>query len=123
MKKTHVEGIFYQEQKLNYNFLIDVRNFYDQIINDSITRYNELLRLTTGKSEDYTTGCLIDYDYYINNHNIIAVDLSHQAVLDSDPKEIQQIEFIYKIGRDLTAQILIVLEKEKETVLEFSRET
>ena len=49
----------------DYNVLIDGRNFYDQNINNSITRYNELLKLTTGKSEDYTTGCLIDYDWYI----------------------------------------------------------
>ena len=48
----------------DYNVLIDGRNFYDQNINDSITRYNESLKLTTGKSEDYTTGCLIDYDWY-----------------------------------------------------------
>ena len=48
----------------DYNVSID-GNFYDQNINNSITRYNELLKLTTGKSEDYTTGCLIDYDWYI----------------------------------------------------------
>ena len=37
----------------DYNVLIDGRNFYDQNINDSITRYNEFLKLTTGKSEDH----------------------------------------------------------------------
>ena len=36
----------------DYNRLIDGRNFYDQNISDKITRYNELIRLTTGKSED-----------------------------------------------------------------------
>ena len=45
----------------DYNVLIDGINFYDQNINESITRYNEILKLTTGKSEDHTTGCLIDY--------------------------------------------------------------
>ena len=107
----------------DYNVLIDDRNYYDQNINDSIRRYNELLKLTTGKSEDYTTDCLIDYDYYIKDYNIVAVDLSHQAVLGSDPKAIQQIEFIYKIGQNLTAQFLTLLEKEKKTVLEFSKVT
>ena len=29
-----------------YNILIDDRNFYDQNLNDSITRYNEFLKLT-----------------------------------------------------------------------------
>ena len=101
----------------DYNVLIDGRNFYDQNINDSITRYNELLKLTTGKSEDYTTGCLIDYDYYVKDWRIVVVNLSHQSVLDSDPKAIQQIGFIYKLENNANAQILTILEKEKETVL------
>ena len=107
----------------DYNVLIDGRNFYDQNINNSITRHNELLKLTTGKSEDYTTGCLTDYDWYIKDFNIDAVDLSHQAVLDSDPKAIQEIEFIYKLTNGTEQQILPVLEKEKETILEFSKGT
>ena len=93
----------------DYNVLIDERSFDDQNINDSITRYNELLKLTTGKSEDYTTGCLIDHDYYINDYNIAAVDLSHQAILNLDPKSIQA-------GQHLRAQILTVLEFSKGTV-------
>ena len=32
--------------------------------------------MTTGSSEDYSTGCLLDYDYYIKDFNIAAVDLS-----------------------------------------------
>ena len=105
----------------NYNFLMDGRNFYDQNINSSITRYNELLKLTTGKLEDYATGCLIDYDWYIKDFNIVAVDLSHQAVLHSNPKATQQI--IYKLTNGTEAQILTVLEKEKETILEISKGT
>ena len=55
--------------------------------------------------------------------NIVAVDLSHQSILDSDPKAIQQIEFVYKITNGAEAQILTVLEKEKEAILEFSKGT
>ena len=47
--------------------------------------------MTTGKSEDYGTGCLLDYDYYLKDFNIVGIDLSHQTVLDSDPKINQQI--------------------------------
>ena len=53
--------------------------------------------MTTGRSEDYSTGCLLDYDYNIKDFNIVGVDLSHQAVLDSDPKINQQVEFVYKL--------------------------
>ena len=63
-------------------------NFYDQNINDRITRYNELLKLTAGKGEDYTTGSLINYDYCIKDRNIVVVNLSKQTTLDSDPTAI-----------------------------------
>ena len=46
----------------DYNVLIDGRNFYDQDVNSSIVRYNELLKMTTGRLEDYSTVCLLDYD-------------------------------------------------------------
>ena len=52
--------------------------------------------MTAGRSEDYSTRCLLDYDYYLKDFNIVGIDLSHQAVLDSDPKVNQQIEFVYK---------------------------
>ena len=52
-------------------------------------------------------------------------DLSKQKVLDSNPIANQQIEFIYKLDNSTNpaniAQILAVLEKEKETNLEFSK--
>ena len=100
------------------NVLIDGRNFYDQNINSSIVRYNELLKMATGRSEDYSTGCLLDYDYYIKDFNIVGIDLSHQAVLDSDPKINQQIEFVYKLelgNAVINYHLLTVLKKEKQT--------
>ena len=98
--------------------LIDGRNFYDQNINSSIVRYNELLKMTTGRSEDYSTGCLLDYDYYVKDFNIAGIDLSHQAVLDSDPKINQQIKFVYKLelgNAVINYDLLTVLKKEKQT--------
>ena len=108
------------------NALIDGRNFYDQNVSSSIFRYNELLKMTTRRSEDYSTGCLLDYDYYIKDFSIVGIDLSHQAVLDSDPKINQQIEFVYTLpsgNADINYNLLTVLEKEKQTVLKFSEGT
>ena len=59
----------------DYNVLIDVRNFYDQNVNSSIVRYNELLKMTTGRSEDCSTGCLLGCDHYLKNFNIVGIDL------------------------------------------------
>ena len=75
----------------NYNVLIDGRNFHDQPINDLIKLYHEIRKLSTGYSDDYTTGCLLDYAYFKDNYRLIAVDLSKQKALDADPRAIQQI--------------------------------
>ena len=53
----------------NYNVLIDDRNFYDQSINDSIKQYDEIRKTATGQGEDYTTGCLLDYQYFKDHYN------------------------------------------------------
>ena len=82
--------------------------------------------MTTGRSEDHSTGCFLDYDYYIKDFNIVKIDLSHQVVLDSNPKINQQIEFVYKLPSGNAAinhDLLSVLEKEKQTVLKFSEGT
>ena len=45
----------------NYNIEIDVRNVYDEAINDSIKQYNEIRKISLGQGDDYTTGCLLDF--------------------------------------------------------------
>ena len=62
----------------NYNVLIDGRNFYDQPINDSVKQYDEIRKTATGQGDDYTTGFLLDYQYFKDHYNLIAVDLSEQ---------------------------------------------
>ena len=52
----------------SYNVLFDGRNFYDQPINDSIRKYDEIRKITTGKGDNYATGCLLDYEYFKNNY-------------------------------------------------------
>ena len=52
----------------NYNVLIDGRNFYNQPINDQIKKYDEIRKITTGKGDDYTTGCLLDHQYFKDHH-------------------------------------------------------
>ena len=96
----------------SYNVLIDSRNFYDQPINDSIRKYDEIRKITTGKGDNYATGCLLDYDYFKKNYQLIAVDLSKQRELDADPRAIQQ--FIKFIGMLKTrSNVFTILKKIK----------
>ena len=62
----------------NCNVIINGKNFYDQPIDSDIKRYEEIRKPTTGQSEDYTTGYLLDYDYVKNHYKLIAVNLSRQ---------------------------------------------
>ena len=71
------------------------KNFYDQPIISDTKWYEEVRKLTTGRlCEDYTTGCLLDYEYIENHYRLIAFDLIREKELDVDRKAIQQIEFV-----------------------------
>ena len=104
-----------------YNVIIDGRNFYDNPIESDIEKYRELKKVMIGKGEDYTTGSLLDFNYFDKHYKLVAVDLSKQKELDADPRVIQQIEFKYMLGTNST--IYWVVEKSKETILEFYKGT
>ena len=60
------------------------------------------------------------------NYRLIAADLSKQKALDADPRVIQQIIFTGKIKAAVANTRVIIyyiLEKSKETILEFSKGT
>ena len=104
-----------------YNVIMDGRNFYDDIIENNIEKYRELKKVMIGNGEDYTTGSLLDYNHFNKHYKLVAVDLSKQKELDADPTAIQQIEFKYMVGTNST--IYWVLEKSKETILQFYKGT
>ena len=56
----------------------------------NITNYNVLI---DGR-DDYTTGCLLVYQYFKDHYQLIAVNLSEQKELDADSRAIQQIDFM-----------------------------
>ena len=51
----------------NYNVLIDGRYFYDQPINDWTKQYHEVRKVSTREGDDYTTWCLLGYEYFKDN--------------------------------------------------------
>ena len=104
-----------------YNVIIDGRSFYDNPMESDIEKYRESKKVMIGKGEDYTTGSLLDFNYFDKHYKLVAVDLSKQKELNADPRAIQQIEFKYMLGTNST--IYWVLEKSKETILEFYKGT
>ena len=101
-----------------------VETFMIQPINNSIKQYDEDRKISTGQGDDYTTGCLLDYSYFRKKYRLIAADVSKQKALDTDSRAIQQTIFTGKIKATVANRrvvIFYVLEKSKETILEFSK--
>ena len=66
---------------------------------------------------------MLDFAYFEKSYRLIAADLSKQKALDADSRAIEQIIFTGKIKAteaDTRAMIYYILEKSKETMLQFS---
>ena len=100
--------------------MIDGKNLFDQPINSMSKAYENIRKIATGKGDDYTTGCLLDYPYFKENYKMIAIDLSRQ---NADPRAIQQINFTANLDRAGNTTIFFIIEEAKETIFEFSQGT
>ena len=71
------------------------------------------------KNNDYTTGNLLDYEYFKDHYKLIAIDLSKQIELENlDLK--QQINFIGRLEEN-NAKMFFIIEKKEETTFDFSQ--
>ena len=77
-RNSHTKYFLPTVYTTKYNILIDGRNFYDQPINDLVKQYDEIRKIATGQGDDYTTGCLLDCQYFKNHYKLIVIDLSRQ---------------------------------------------
>ena len=93
----------------------------DQRVRNDLITYDNIRKIATGQGDDYTTGCLLDYDYFKRFFKMIAIDLNKQQALDVDPKAIQRINFTGNLEYQST--IFFIIEKVKETASDFSQGT
>ena len=111
------------EKIKDYNVTIDGRNFLDQPFKYDIKSYENIRKIVTGQGDDYTTGYLLDYNYFKNHYKMIAIDLSKQQELDADLKAIQQINFTGNLSGNNNRLIFFIIEETNETNLDFSQRT
>ena len=107
----------------DYNIMINGENFFDQPIKNNKVTHENIRKIATGQGDDYTTGCLLDYSYFMDTYKMIAVDLSKQQALDADPRAIQKINFAANLDRAGNTRVYFFLEETKETILDFSQGT
>ena len=103
----------------DYDIVIDARNFFDQPVKNNLITYDNIQKIATGQVDVCTTGHLLDYNYFNNYYKMIAIDLSKQQALDTDPKAIQQINLTTNLDQDGITTIFFITEKTKETILHF----
>ena len=97
----------------DYNVIIDKLAFFDLPIKTEEETYEKIIDIS--RNNKYTTGNLLDYDYF----KLIAIDLSKQQVLQENEDLIQQINFI---GRsENAANVFIIIQKKENTILECSQ--
>ena len=77
----------------NYNIKIDGKNYFDQPVGNDLKTYDNIWKIVTGEGDNYKAGCLWDCPHFKEHYKLIAMDLSKQHVLSTDPKAIQQIIF------------------------------
>ena len=103
--------------------MINGENVFDQPIKNNKVTCENIGKIVAGQGDDYTTGCLLDYPYFMDTYKMIAVDLSKQQALDADPSAIQQINFTANLDRAGNTRIYFILEEAKEAILDFSQGT
>ena len=81
--------------------------------------YDNIRKIATGQRDDYTTGCLLDYNYFDKHFKMI--DLSKQQALNADSKPIKQINFTGNLEQDNGAILFFIIEEAKEKFLIFRK--
>ena len=100
-----------------YNVLIDGNALFELPVKNIEETYKKITQITD-HSGYYTRGNLLDYEYFKEHYQLIAIDLSKQIELEN--KDIkQQINFIGNLERDDGAVMFFIIEKIEKTILEF----
>ena len=123
-QRTSAKGYYLPNVEIkNHNVMINGENLFDQPIKNNKVTYENIRKIATSQGDDCTTGCLIDYPYFKDSYNVIAIDLSKKQALDADTRAIQQINFTANLDRPDNTRIYFILEEAKETILDFSQGT
>ena len=73
----------------DYNVIIDKVAFLDLPIKTEEEAHEKIIDIS--RNNEFTTGNLLDYDYFKKHYKLIAIDLSKQQVLQQNEDLIQQI--------------------------------
>ena len=101
----------------DFNVLIDGKTFSEIPVKNKEETYEAIIEMS--KNNDYTTGNLLDYEYFKDHYKLIAIDLSKQIELEN-PDLKQQINFVGRLEEN-NATMSFITEKKEEAIFEYSQ--
>ena len=119
MTENLFQSIYTPKVKIkDFNVLIDGKGFSDVPIKNKEEAYKKPIEMS--KNNDYETGNLMDFEYFLNYYKLIPIDLSKQTELGNANLK-QPISFIGKLERNEGATNFFIIEKLGETNFNFSQ--
>ena len=92
--------------------LIDGKPSFEIPVKNKEGAYEQIIEMS--KNNDYTTGNLLDYEYFKNHYKLIAIDLSKQIELENAALK-QKNNFTGKLEENNVTMSFIIEKKEKTT--------
>ena len=91
----------------DFNVLIDGKPFFEIPVKNKEQAYEAIIEMT--QNNNYTTGNLLDYEYFKDHYKLISIDLSKQIELEN-PDLKQQINFTGRLEEN-NATMFFIIEK------------
>ena len=98
--------------------LIYGKRFFNMPVKNKEEAYEKIIEIN--KTSDYTTGNLLDYEYFSKHYKLIAIDLSKQIELENSNLK-QQINFIGKLENDRATTFFSSLKNQKKQLWIFTK--
>ena len=90
--------------------LTDEKPFFEIPVKNKEEAYDAIIEMT--KNNNYTTGILLDYEYFKDHYKLVAIDLSKQIELEN-PDLKQQINFIERLEENNATLFFIIYKKRR----------
>ena len=91
-----------------------INHFFDQPAKNKREAYEKLAEMS--RLDDYATGKLLDYMYYLKYYKLIGCDLSRRPNTSISKK----INFTGKLDKDNGARMFFITKEHQKTILNFS---
>ena len=101
----------------DFNVLIDGKPYFEIPVKNKEEAYEAIIEMA--KNNNFSTVNLLDYEYFKDHFQLIAIDLSKKIELEN-PDLKQQINFIGRLQEN-NATMFYIIEKKEEITFDFHK--